>query len=558
MNDLIDTLWEITESDGDVIHVTFLENGYFQFTNIKSKNNQGNIYGGRNSDETWKLENKSITLSFTDGFKLMSGEINSNFDSMEGKYENQQSIKGEWSGKYLTKSKLKSTTSGDLSSAEGKNKSMTLLELEHSLAEQHKLYLKDSENVISDTNLRQEEWITNSPLSSEKFSNDIFESLCKNTNKKLVFELLKNPYFPQEYLSELVDVQATYSNDELYLLWLILKHPNCPERVLKQVSELIDSYEISLLKKAIALNPNAKKSVVQELLKNDYRWVRQATASHPSIERKDILELIKLAETGITKLQKENQEGDRYTLKGLLENKNLNENLKKIISNLLEDEGTYPKQYITYSHGFSSESYERVAAGEIPLEIIVSILIDNGEYGFSDIASTLNESDDWTYYTDFYDSLGWFEGGGCLYITDLSIDLEEEEFEIDSYEIGDKFILNYINKLEIGTFFFEVESYNRHDDGSLDDIEQEEELNIWECINDLSFDMFNSNTIFGYPELSVSETDYDRKSTLYVKDSKNGFTEVSLDVLYDEVHKKFGDELSEENVIKYLKNKYKK
>ena len=60
---------------------------------------------------------------------------------------------------------------------EEKHKSKELLELEHSLAEQHKLYLKDSENVISDTNLRQEEWITNSPLSSEKFSNDIFESL---------------------------------------------------------------------------------------------------------------------------------------------------------------------------------------------------------------------------------------------------------------------------------------------------------------------------------------------------------------------------------------------
>ena len=40
MNDLIDTLWEITESDGDVIHVTFLENGYLQFTNIKSKDNR--------------------------------------------------------------------------------------------------------------------------------------------------------------------------------------------------------------------------------------------------------------------------------------------------------------------------------------------------------------------------------------------------------------------------------------------------------------------------------------------------------------------------------------
>jgi hypothetical protein len=112
MADLIDTLWEITDDDGDVTHVTFLERGYFQYTVIKSKDNQGSTYGGGNSDETWKLENKSITISFSDGFMVRSGEINSNFDSMEGKLENQQGLKGEWSGKCLTKSKIKSTTSG--------------------------------------------------------------------------------------------------------------------------------------------------------------------------------------------------------------------------------------------------------------------------------------------------------------------------------------------------------------------------------------------------------------------------------------------------------------
>ena len=35
-------------------------------------------------------------------------------------------------------------------------------------------------------------------------------------------------------------------------------------------------------------------------------------------------------------------------------------------------------------------------------------------------------------------------------------------------------------------------------------------------------------------------------------------TEVHLDVLYNEVKKNIGDKLNEENVIKYLKNKYKK
>jgi len=50
----------------------------------------------------------------------MSGEINLKFDSMEGKFENQKGLKGEWSGKHLTKSKLKSTTPGELSSADEK------------------------------------------------------------------------------------------------------------------------------------------------------------------------------------------------------------------------------------------------------------------------------------------------------------------------------------------------------------------------------------------------------------------------------------------------------
>ena len=70
--------------------------------------------------------------------------------------------------------------------------------------------------------------------------------------------------------------------------------------------------------------------------------------------------------------------------------------------------------------------------------------------------------------------------------------------------------------------------------------------------------MFTGNKFFDSPDIEIRESDYDGNGTLYVKDSKNGFTEVYLDVLYDEVHKKFGDELNEENVIKYLKNKYKK
>jgi len=417
-----------------------------------------------------------------------------------------------------------------------------IIDLKHSLAEKHALYLNDSEPVMSDTNLKEEEWITNSIISSEKFSKDIFESLYKDSNKKLVFELLKNHHFPEKYLTALADIQKTYSSDELYLLWLILKHPNCPETVLKEASEFDDSYDISLLKKAVALNKKTDQEIIQKLLLSSYRWVRQAAASHPSLKKKDILEFI--------------QTGDRYILKGLQENIKSDESVKETISNLLKDEKKYPKQYTTYSHGFSSEDHGRVGAGEIPLETMAYVIMD----GYDCIASALIEYESWTDYSSFFNSSGWLEGGGCLYITDPSIDLEEEEFEIDSYEIGDRYISsNYTDELEVGTFFFNVVSYDEVSQaGSFDEIVQEEELNIWECINDYWFDMFDSNTFFGYPDISVNESDYDRQSTLYVKDNKNSFIEVSLYDLYDEVNKKFGDKLNEENVIKYLKNKYKK
>ena len=33
---------------------------------------------------TWNLDGKSITIDFNNGFMVLSGEINSNFDSMQG------------------------------------------------------------------------------------------------------------------------------------------------------------------------------------------------------------------------------------------------------------------------------------------------------------------------------------------------------------------------------------------------------------------------------------------------------------------------------------------
>ena len=52
--------------------------------------------------------------------------------------------------------------------------------------------------------------------------------------------------------------------------------PNCPKSIFKEVCDLEDSYEVSLLKKAVASNSNVDINIIKSLLKNDYRWVRQS------------------------------------------------------------------------------------------------------------------------------------------------------------------------------------------------------------------------------------------------------------------------------------------
>ena len=374
-------------------------------------------------------------------------------------------------------------------------------ELEKKLEDQKNAYLEAKDELVkSDTNLKEEKWITDSGLAVEKFTDHVFSLLSEHKNRKIVFEILKNPYLPKDCLVKLAEVKQQYTNEELYQLWLVLKHPNCVTSIFKEVCDLKDSYEVSLLKKAVASNSNVDINIIKSLLKNDYRWVRQAAASHTSLNQEDIIELIEIAKSGVTESQKENDEGDRYILKGLLDNKNIDVELKESLSSLLEDEDTYPKQFTKYNSPFNSDSHQRIAGGHMPLEVIASLLIEYGEDGFMDIASTLVDGwEDWSDYTDHYDSSGWDSGGGILYITDSSVGLDEEEFEPDSYEI-EKPLSKCMDKLEIGNFFMDVKSYDDYEECSFEEIIQEEELNIWECINEIYYELFDSNTFFGTPE----------------------------------------------------------
>lgn len=99
MEELINITWEIIREGKHILHITFLEDGYFRYTNIKTKSNEGKSYGGANSSETWTLEDNNLTLSFSDGYMIQSGTLSVERDEVSGQFHNKAGLKGNWSGR---------------------------------------------------------------------------------------------------------------------------------------------------------------------------------------------------------------------------------------------------------------------------------------------------------------------------------------------------------------------------------------------------------------------------------------------------------------------------
>lgn len=97
MKDLKNTIWKLVshfnKNRKEEMEVKFLDGGYFEYEKF------GSIEGGIDSKMIWNSDGKSIKIDLNDGFMVLLGEINSNFDSMQGTFENKRGEKGEWSGK---------------------------------------------------------------------------------------------------------------------------------------------------------------------------------------------------------------------------------------------------------------------------------------------------------------------------------------------------------------------------------------------------------------------------------------------------------------------------
>ena len=106
MDKLINTTWKLTGDIGlyncDAMAVTFLDEGYFQYIKILDGKQVDDLYGGPNTQYTWRIEDGSLYLSFSvNDYTVLRGEIDSKKMTMKGNKYTQGECMDDWFGEQM-------------------------------------------------------------------------------------------------------------------------------------------------------------------------------------------------------------------------------------------------------------------------------------------------------------------------------------------------------------------------------------------------------------------------------------------------------------------------
>jgi len=348
-------------------------------------------------------------------------------------------------------------------------------------------------------------WIKKSKLSSDDLGEDYFQAIYNDKNSKIRLAIVDNPFTPENILIKLVD------DSNIHIQLAVLSHPKSSKEILKKASEKNEVYLDSRLRKAVALNPNCSKEIVDKLIKDEYRWVRRAAASHPNINKEEIKKLIK--------------SGDRYVLRGLTINPNCPDAESNSINDLLSDEEKYPIEFNDYTIGSN--------------QVFTIVEHKTGFVDFENIMQGIMEGEDWSSYvwsdwynyddlvanygpTTFVEMVEFPDGSSCS----LEFEDNTKPFEI---KVGDKTIfegreeafLSSTTSWESGDFEFStITLQNEFKVECLTVSPDEEGENVIYRHYDYEDDE-SGESDFSEGELLTSETN-STDITLYVKSTEEG------------------------------------
>ncbi len=162
-------------------------------------------------------------------------------------------------------------------------------------------------------------------------SDELIKKVLLHSNLEFNFEfkltLLKNlsdSSFLENTIKGLVDNQEEFT-----------------KKAIKKLSQDKGNYSSSRIRKTVAQNSLTSLEIIETLIDDEHRHVREAAASHPTIDKNKIEELSKSA--------------DRYLLSGLSANPNCPKSVKENIQNQLKDEEKHPRHFMDIA--FNNEFY---------------------------------------------------------------------------------------------------------------------------------------------------------------------------------------------------------
>lgn len=86
--DLAGSIWRFYDADGDVRIIFFEKDKTFTYLNLKSKSNEGRTYG--DDDESWTIYGNQVLISFNNGYREISLNLNDSRNIMMGSSKNKK------------------------------------------------------------------------------------------------------------------------------------------------------------------------------------------------------------------------------------------------------------------------------------------------------------------------------------------------------------------------------------------------------------------------------------------------------------------------------------
>ncbi len=387
-------------------------------------------------------------------------------------------------------------------------------------------------------------WLEESLLSITDWGRDIFESVYLDQNENIRKAISKNPFLPKDLSDKFKVVYGEFS-EKLDLL----SDKKLPIEYLEELSKDKSNYNASRIRKAVALHSNTPLNIIESLLKDDTRWVRESAAMHPSIDQKKITKMISKA--------------DRYILKGFSKNPNCDKESKANFDTMLKDLDKYPIQMDKYTL-FYDVAYLTATeghGGNAPIDHVVTAIVDGGSW------SDYVFYNDWHEYSDFWSFWGvpetpdHIEYPGEILPINIPVDENDPDTVIPTIEdnipnSGSGFMCSHLQ-------------YNsgRGSDWQGYVAEIENELIPEKIIAYYEFGMctsfeynnkdngdggtFEEDGMWGFTDIT---TDF----SLYYYDSKDPkkFTYIEIEELIEEIKAAKIDETNEAAVKKYLEKHY--